>query len=162
MIKSYPRLFGIIIAVICFVLDYASKQLIITDIMNPPEIIQITSFFNIVLAWNTGVSFSLFDSYGVTGTNILIAVSSSITLVFLIWLYKTKSPWMTSALGMVIGGALGNLYDRIAYGAVIDFLDFHLNGLSWPAFNFADTFIAIGVIYILIDSFFDHKGDQNA
>lgn len=161
MIKRYPRLWGFIFVGLAFFLDYITKTMIITDIMNPPALIPVTSFFNLVLAWNTGVSFSLFDSYGATGTTILIGVSTLITLLFVGWLLTTKRPWMTTALGMIIGGALGNLYDRMTYGAVIDFLDFHVNGYHWPAFNLADTFITVGVTFILIDSLFDRKGSQH-
>lgn len=162
MLKTYPRFTGILMIVLAFALDQITKTMILTDIMNPPTILSVTSFFNLVLAWNTGVSFSLFDSYGVTGTNILIGVSGLVTLMFVIWLMRTRTVWMTTSLGLIIGGALGNLYDRVVYGAVVDFLDFHAGGYHWPAFNLADTFITIGVSFILIDSFFDPKGDHNA
>lgn len=162
MIHSYPRLFGVLVAILAYALDQITKTMILTDLMNPPTVIPVTSFFNLVLAWNPGISFSLFDSYGVTGTNILIGIASLITLLFSVWLFRTKNHWMTTAIGMIIGGALGNLYDRVVYGAVVDFLDFYIGNYHWPAFNLADTFIFVGVSFILIDSLFAQKGDQNA
>ena len=161
-LKTYPRVFGCILIAICFILDFTTKQIILHQVMSPPTVIPVTSFFNLVLAWNTGVSFSLFDSYGNMGTLILTITSGMITLFFFAWMVMSKRLWTTSALAMIIGGALGNLYDRVTYGAVVDFLDFYIGSYHWPAFNLADTFITIGVIFILLDSFFDRKGDQNA
>lgn len=154
-----PILWGLILIVLSFVLDQATKWYVLTDLMNPPAVIPVTSFFSYVLAWNTGVSFSLFNSYGVTGTYVLIALSSTISLVFFVWLLKARNYCLASGLGFIIGGALGNLIDRIRFGAVIDFLHFYYDTFSWPAFNLADTFITIGVILIVIESF---KGENNA
>jgi len=158
-VSKKPVLWGIVLIILCFLLDQASKWYVLTDLMNPPRVIPITSFFSYVLAWNTGVSFSLFNSYGVTGTYVLIGLSSTISLVFFVWLLKARNYWLASGLGLIIGGAIGNLVDRVRFGAVVDFLHFYYNTFSWPAFNLADTFITIGVILIVIESF---KGENNA
>lgn len=158
-LSKKPILWGLFLIVVCFALDQASKWYVLTDLMNPPAVIPVTSFFSYVLAWNTGVSFSLFNSYGLTGTYVLIALSSTISLVFFVWLLKARNYWLASGLGFIIGGAIGNLVDRIRFGAVVDFLHFYYNTFSWPAFNLADTFITIGVILIVIESF---KGENNA
>ena len=157
-----PVLFGVFLIVISAVLDQWSKWYVLTDLMNPPAEIPVTSFFSYVLAWNTGVSFSLFNSYGVTGTYVLIALSSAISLFFMVWLLKARNFWLASGLGLIIGGALGNLIDRVRFGAVVDFLHFYYESYAWPAFNLADTFITIGVMLIFIESFLSHKGEKNA
>ncbi|NCP62880.1 MAG: signal peptidase II [Alphaproteobacteria bacterium] len=158
-ISRRPVLWGLVLIVLSFALDQAGKWYVLTDLMNPPRVIPVTSFFSYVLAWNTGVSFSLFNSYGVTGTYVLIGLSSIISLIFFVWLLKARNYWLASGLGLIIGGAAGNLADRVRFGAVVDFLHFYYGSFSWPAFNLADTFITIGVILIVIESF---KGEKNA
>ncbi len=158
-VSKKPILWGVFLIILSFALDQASKWYVLTELMNPPTVIPVTSFFSYVLAWNTGVSFSLFNSYGVTGTYVLIGLSSTISLVFFVWLLKARNYWLSSGLGLIIGGAVGNLTDRVRFGAVVDFLHFYYDTFSWPAFNPADTFITIGVILIVIESF---KGEKNA
>ena len=162
MISKKPVLFGFFLIALSAILDQWSKWYVLTDLMNPPVEIPVTSFFSYVLAWNTGVSFSLFNSYGATGTTILIALSSAISLFFMVWLLKARNYWLASGLGLIIGGAIGNLIDRARFGAVVDFLHFYYESYSWPAFNLADTFITIGVMLIFIESFLSHKGEKNA
>ncbi len=164
--KMRNRLMGFIFIAVTLILDQATKFYMISDIMNPPQLIQVTSFFNFTLAWNTGVSFSLFDSYGDVGTYVLLVVSGIISFVFFVWLWRSKNHWLSAGIGMVIGGALGNIIDRIRYGAVMDFIDFHYELYHWPAFNLADTFICVGVVFIFIESFleskWEQKGEKNA
>lgn len=157
-----PVFAGLLLILVGVVLDQWSKDYILADLMNPPTVISVTSFFNFVLAWNTGVSFSLFNSYGDLGTKILLGVSSVITLGFLAWLLTARNYWLALGLGLIISGAIGNLIDRVRFGAVVDFLHFYYGTFSFPAFNLADTFITIGVILILIESFLSHKGDKDA
>jgi len=160
IVNKKSLVLGLLIAVMIVAFDQASKQVIL-KIMTPlPHRIQITSFFDLILTWNKGISFSLFNSYGDAGTLMLIALSSLITLVLLIWLMKSPNLYLTWGLGLIIGGAVGNLIDRIYFKAVIDFLYFHLDSFAWPAFNIADTAITIGVGLILLESFFVKKGDQ--
>jgi len=120
----------------------------------PPgeQIIRVAPFFDIVLVWNRGVSFGLFNND--TGLNAIVfsLVAAIIVGFLLVWLKRARQPLVAAAIGLVIGGAVGNVADRLRFGAVVDFLDFHLAGWHWPAFNVADSAICIGVGLMLIDS----------
>ena len=107
--------------------------------------------FNLVLAWNRGVSFGLFNSGETSGTLLFAALATIIVAALVLWLKRTKRGWLALAIGLVIGGALGNIIDRLFRGAVVDFLDFHWGTWHWFAFNLADTAITIGVIFIALD-----------
>ncbi|GMO56257.1 MAG: hypothetical protein Ta2D_00830 [Rickettsiales bacterium] len=112
--------------------------------------IQITSFFNIVEVINTGVSFGMFNSisYG----QIILSSITFFLLCFLFFLmWKEANFYLIYVYAMIIGGGIGNLYDRIIYGGVFDFLDFHIKQWHWPAFNFADTMVCIGIALLLLN-----------
>ena len=111
----------------------------------------VTSFFNIVLIYNRGMSFGLFN--GVGGMNALLfsLVAAAIVTVLIYWLSRVESPLLAVAIGLIIGGAIGNVIDRIRLGAVVDFLDFHIGSWHWPAFNVADSAICVGVAVMLLD-----------
>jgi signal peptidase II len=148
--RSLIRL-GLAVAAIVMVLDQISKWWIITAVMQPPRVIEVTSFFNLVMAWNRGVSFSLFTHDAEFMPYVLVAVALGIVVFLLSWLRRADRAFLAFAIGMVIGGALGNVIDRLRFGAVADFLDFHVLGYHWPAFNVADTAISVGVALIVID-----------
>ena len=112
--------------------------------------LEIASFFNLVHVWNSGVSFGMFHG-AEYGQIVFSSVVSAITVIMLLWLYRNEKPYLSWAIAFIIGGALGNLFDRIKYGAVADFLDFHLATYHWPAFNIADSFVFIGVAMLLIE-----------
>jgi signal peptidase II len=152
-----PRLLflkGMVLAIVAIALDQATKGWILEDVMIPPRVIEITSNFNLVLGWNRGVSFGLFNQDSTYGPHILTGVALVIVLGLSIWLWKSTTHWSAWALGLVIGGAIGNVIDRIQYGAVVDFLDFHAFGYHWPAFNVADTAICIGAGLLILESLF--------
>ncbi len=152
-------LIGLSIAFAVIVLDQLSKYWILEHVLETYRNIEITPFFNIVNAWNTGVSFSMFSDSGAIGVIVLSTIAISVVVGLLWWLKKEQSRMLQIALGLIIGGALGNVIDRIRIGAVFDFLDFHLLGHHWPAFNLADSAICVGAIIILIDGlFFNKKG----
>lgn len=115
--------------------------------------IKVLPFFNLVMVWNKGISFGLFNESSAWGAIILIALSLAITGLFVLWLVKSSAHLQNIALALVIGGALGNVIDRFRFGAVIDFLDFHIAGLHWPAFNVSDSCIVIGVLLLILHSF---------
>ncbi|HNY25622.1 MAG TPA: signal peptidase II [Alphaproteobacteria bacterium] len=111
---------------------------------------QVTNFFNIVFTWNPGTSFSIFRSLGESMPLIIIVFTGFIIGFLSYYLFNKADKYERYPVALIVGGALGNLIDRIRFGAVVDFLDFHIGGAHWPAFNIADTCIAIGVgLYII-------------
>ena len=115
--------------------------------------IEILPFFNIVMVWNRGISFGLFNEHG-NGPLALTVLAMIIVATFGVWLFRTGSAMIAAALALIIGGALGNVLDRVRFGAVADFLDFHIGALHWPAFNVADSAICIGIALLLIHGLF--------
>ena len=149
---------GLLIAILAFFIDQLSKWWMLAFVMNPPQVISVTPFFNLVLAWNKGVSFGMFNDQGDSGAWILSSIAILITLVLIYWLIKAKTNITATGLGAIIGGAIGNVFDRLNHGAVLDFLDFYVNNLHWPAFNAADSFITIGAITLMWETlFYQHK-----
>ena len=142
---------GLLAATLALALDQLSKWLMLdwVDIAGRPPI-EITPFFNLVMVWNKGVSVGLFAGHDQPWA--LTAISFAICAVLLGWLWRAENRWVAGALGLVIGGALGNAIDRIRFGAVADFFDFYIENLHWPAFNIADSCIFIGVVVLCIDS----------
>jgi signal peptidase II len=143
---------GFAVAAAVFVLDQLAKWWILDAVMRPPRVIEVAPFFNVVLVWNRGASFGLFGDGGAWAPWALVALAAAIAAGLGVWLWRTKSRFAALALGLVIGGALGNVVDRLRFGAVVDFLDFHLGSQHWPAFNVADSAITVGVVMLLADS----------
>ena len=141
---------GLAIALLSLALDQASKALILGVVMDPPRVIPITPFFNLTLGFNRGVSFGLLSTEAEFGRWALTALSLVIVGGFVIWLARTKSRWEAIGVGAIIGGALGNVADRVRQGAVTDFLDFYVGNWHWPAFNLADASITLGVAALLL------------
>jgi signal peptidase II len=142
---------GLLLALLVIVLDQLTKWLVLApfDLANNPT--AVTSFFNLVLVWNRGVSFGMFNNAGAAGPWILTGLAVLVVCGLLYWLRQAVG-WVTvTGLGLVIGGALGNVIDRIRFGAVVDFLDFHMAGYHWPAFNVADAAICVGAGMLLLD-----------
>lgn len=152
MMGLSPSRFGLLLAGLVIVVDQLSKWWILDSVMAPPRIIPLTSFFNLVLVHNRGVSFGMFSSAPQWLPWALSLFAVLISAALLIWLWRTGDRLLASALGLVIGGALGNVIDRIRFGAVVDFLDFHVAAHHWPAFNVADSAITIGVGLLLLDA----------
>jgi signal peptidase II len=131
------------------VLDLGAKRWALTS-LSLLEVRPITGFFNLVLVENQGAAFSLLSGEG-AHQGLKMALLATVALVPLIFFFvdaKRKSTLI--ALGLVLGGALGNIHDRLKYNAVVDFLDFHFQERHWPAFNLADVAIVIGVAILLI------------
>lgn len=114
-------------------------------------------FLDIVLVWNHGISYGLFQQYSFWGRFILIIVSGVACIAMSVWLLSAKQYGVAVSLGLIIGGALGNMIDRIAYGAVADFFLFHIGSFQWYVFNLADVWIVIGAGGLLYDTFFGRK-----
>ena len=151
---------GLITALAAVVSDQASKALVFGFLAETQPVVAVTPFFNLVSAWNTGVRFSMFDNLGGAGVYILSAFSLVVVGFLLYWLSREKTLLMQVSLGMVIGGAIGNVIDRVRIGAVFDFLDVHFGGYHWPAFNLADSFICIGAVLIICDGLLVRKCDN--
>ena len=157
--------YGLGIAALSVVLDQLSKWGMLSGLFGLPfwapdqkfawaPGVEVTSFFNLVTVWNRGVSFGLFSNDSQMGPWLLSAMALAISIALVIWLRKAETRWLATALGLVIGGAIGNVIDRMRLGAVYDFLDFHAFGYHWPAFNVADMTIFIGVGLLLLDGIF--------
>ena len=146
--------FGLAVAAAILVADQISKWVILEHVMRPPRIIEVTGFFNLVMVWNPGVSFGMFGDGGEVGRWLLSALALAISAFLLHWLRQLDRWFPALAIGMVIGGAIGNVIDRVRFGAVADFLDFHVLGYHWPAFNIADSGIVVGVALLVFDQLF--------
>ena len=146
--------FGLAVAAVVLVADQVSKWLILDIVMQPPRTVEVTGFFNLVIAWNPGISLGMFRNGGEIGRWILSVFALAISAFLLNWLRQVDRRFPALAIGMVIGGAIGNVIDRVRFGAVADFLDFHLFGWHFWTFNVADSAITVGVAILLIDSLF--------
>lgn len=140
---------GLVTALFVVIADQFSKALVFGYLTDNQPTVLVTRFFNLVTAWNTGVSFSMFNNLGNYGVYLLSGFSLMVILFLLYWLCREQNKLMQIALGCVIGGALGNVIDRVRIGAVFDFLDVHIGTHHWPAFNIADSFICIGALLII-------------
>ncbi|MCC4300104.1 signal peptidase II [Aurantimonas coralicida] len=145
---------GILVALLWFTVDQVSKWSIINVVMNPPRVIPVTGFFSLVLGHNTGVSFGLF---GGAPPWVLMAFALALMVPLVAWMKRTDRRLVAVALGLIVGGALGNVVDRLRHGAVTDFLDFHVAGYHWPSFNMADVGIVCGVGLLLLEGFLPEK-----
>lgn len=139
---------GLTVALAILVLDQASKAIVLALLAEP---IRVTGFFNLVLVWNRGVSFGMLGGLGAAAPWLLVGLALAVAVALMVWLWREPRPLTGLALGLVIGGALGNAIDRVRFGAVVDFLDFHLSGYHWPAFNVADSAIVVGAGLLLLD-----------
>jgi len=142
---------GMGVAGTILILDQLSKWAVLNHLMVPPQPLPVTSFFNIVLVWNRGVSFGLLSSNHPYGVWTLTAIGVVLAVVLTLWVWQARTKTIALAFGFVLGGAIGNLSDRVRFGAVTDFLDFHAYGYHWYTFNIADTAIVIGVALIALE-----------
>jgi signal peptidase II len=140
---------GLLAAISWFVVDQATKWWIVNHVMVPPRVIPVTDFFNIILGRNTGVSFGLL---GGMSQWLLVALASAVLVMLLIWMSQATSRIVVLALGLIAGGAIGNIVDRLRLGGVTDFLDLYLGEWHWPAFNMADVGIVCGAGLLLAES----------
>jgi signal peptidase II len=148
---------GLAVAAVTAVIDQAVK-LWLVDVFDLGSRVQValTPFVNLVLTWNTGISYGLFRQEGPLGQWALLALKAIAVFLLWIWLARTSSRLTALSLGLIIGGAIGNAIDRFAYGAVADFVLFHVTTASfsfkWYVFNLADVAIVAGVIGLLYET----------
>ena len=149
---------GLWIATALLVLDQATKWWVLNYVLTASDtMLSPTPFLNLVRVWNRGISFGIFGGEEALAPLLLVLLAFSVAFVLMIWLGRTGRPWVCWGIGLIIGGALGNGVDRLRHGAVFDFLDFHVFGAHWPAFNLADTAITVGVGMILIDALLERR-----
>ena len=148
-----PARSGLLAALATLLLDQASKLWLYfgTDlVMTQPW--RLAPFADFVVVWNRGVSYGLFQQEGGLGRWILVAVSLVAAVGLSVWMVRAGSRLLAVALGLIVGGALGNAIDRAAYGAVFDFVHLHAGRWSWYVFNVADAAIVAGVVGLILDS----------
>lgn len=138
---------GAACAIAACIADQASKAAAIAFFSGPEKSVEVLPVFNLVLSHNRGVSFGLLAELPWWG---LTAVGLAMVALLSVWLWRTHAKLSGAAIGLIIGGALGNIADRIRWGGVTDFLDFHVGQYHWPAFNFADVAIVSGVGLLLL------------
>jgi signal peptidase II len=149
---------GVIAALAVLAFDQASKLwlLFVFDLAHRGAV-KVTPFLDLVLAWNIGISFGWFQNDSQIAQIILMLIKAVAVIVLAIWMARSRTLVATAALGLIIGGAVGNAIDRFAYGAVVDFALFHVqigaNTFNWYVFNLADVAIVAGVAALLYDSF---------
>ena len=140
------------IAAVIAISDQVTKA-VVEGWIERGEVIRITGFFNLVLAYNSGAAFSFLAGAGGWQRWFFVSIASVAAVVIAWLLYRHRDEGLFCAgLSLILGGAIGNLWDRIALGHVVDFLDFHAAGWHWPAFNVADSGITVGAALLILDS----------
>lgn len=149
------------VSLLVLVLDQVTKFWIQAS-FEPYQSLEVLPFFNLVLAFNTGAAFSFLGDAGGWQRWFFIGLGAVVSVVLVLWLRRLGDDERRTAWGLalVLGGAVGNVIDRIWLGHVVDFLDFHWSGYHWPAFNVADMAITAGVALLLIDGFWPAKRDD--
>ncbi len=156
-----PFSLGLLIAILTTILDQAQKLYCLKILgMVEGQRIVITSFFDIWLVWNHGISYGLFQQTTELGRWGLVAFKVIASVVLLVWLWRAATTLTGIALGLIIGGAVGNAIDRVLHGAVADFLHFHIGGYSWYWFNLADCGIVVGVAILLYETLITPKAED--
>ncbi|WP_374440181.1 signal peptidase II [Stella sp.] len=153
---------GLAVAAAILAADQASKHwmlgfLQVEGPLGRGRFVPLTDFLNLVVVWNRGVSFGMFAGHDDMVRWALAGLAVVVSMALAVWLFRTPDRLVALGLGCVIGGAIGNVVDRVRFGAVFDFLDFHAAGYHWPAFNVADAGIFVGVVALLADGLFRRR-----
>jgi signal peptidase II len=152
-----PQRAGWLVALAALIADQLSKNYLLYGLdfrsLGPAARIGVLPFFDLVMVWNRGVSYGLLQAGSFAGMLVLTIFSLVAVVALSWWLAKAERPILGVGLGLVIGGALGNVIDRILYGAVADFFHFYAFGHDWYVFNVADAAITVGVVVLLLDAF---------
>ncbi len=144
---------SLVLALVVLVIDFATKRWVELELVYDQQIL-LTSFLNLVLTYNAGAAFSFLSNESGWQRWLFsgIAICASVLIIYLLRKHTSEKLFCV-ALSFILGGALGNLWDRITLGYVVDFLDFHYSGYHWPAFNVADSLIFIGALLLIFESF---------
>ena len=155
---------GLVFALLAYVGDQGFKLMMLgvydMDAWTYPRI-RVAPFFDIVLAWNRGISYGWFTQYTEIGRWLLIGLTFAVVVGLWLWLARQTRPLPAAGIGLIIGGALANITDRLIHGAVADFFWFHAGRFSWYVFNLADVAIVAGALVILYDSFTGGDAPEN-
>lgn len=151
---------GVGVAFIIFILDQISKEIILSYFSYGSSI-TVTSFLNIILAWNPGVGFGLLKADSIYGILGLIGLALAISIFLFYWLMRAKRWIELISISSILGGAIGNIIDRIRFGAVVDFIDIHGFGYHWPTFNIADSGITCGIIVLIFMTLWEKKNETS-
>lgn len=160
------RRIGLMVALLAFAADQFFKNFLLYEfefiVMRPFERVEVLPFFDLVMVWNRGISYGLFQADSLALTRLLTLFQLCAVALLTWWLFRADRRLLGVGLGLVIGGALGNVIDRIRFGAVADFFHFHAGNFSFYVFNIADAAITIGVVLLLWDAFLrpDAKGEN--
>jgi signal peptidase II len=158
------RRLGFLVAALALIADQASKNWLLYGLqfrdLGPAARISVLPFMDLVMVWNRGVSYGLFQAGGTFGTIVLTLFSLAAVAALSFWLTRAERPFLAAGLGLVIGGAIGNVIDRVLYGAVADFFHFYGFGHDWYVFNIADAAITVGVVALLADAFIRPEADK--
>jgi signal peptidase II len=150
-----PRGVGLVALAATLVVDQSHKLwTLFVYRISEHQPVHLGPFLDLIVAWNPGVSYSLLRATTDIERYLLLALAFAAIALLLVWLWRARSRATAFALGLIIGGAIGNAYDRWAYGAVADFFRFHIGDLSWYVFNLADVAIVAGVALLLLESLF--------
>ncbi len=144
---------GLVVAAVVLVADQLTKLWAMATVFDPPRRLQVFDMLDIVPVWNRGVSFGLLSSESPWAPWLLSGFALVVCVLLGCWLLQARTWPLVIGLGAVIGGAIGNVVDRVRFGAVVDFIDVHYAGWHWPAFNIADSAITLGVGLLLLDAF---------
>jgi len=148
------------LAAVVILLDQLSKWWITAVVMQPPRVIPLLPFLNLALARNRGVSFGMLRLEGAWGPWLLSVFALAIVVWLFLWQRRARDPWIAASVGLIAGGALGNVADRLLRHAVVDFIDVYAGSYHWPAFNLADSAITVGVALLLLESLFRKGGTR--
>jgi signal peptidase II len=145
---------GLAAALATLALDQATKLFVLFGLDLPlREPLRLAPFLDLIVVWNRGISYGLFQQDSEIGRWALVAISLAAALGLSLWIRRATGRILALSLGLIVGGALGNVIDRFAYGAVFDFIHIHVGSFSWYVFNVADAAIVAGVVGLLYDSF---------
>ena len=149
-----PARIGVVTALVTLLLDQITKLYALFGYDLPVrEPVRLTPFLDLIVVWNRGISYGLFQQHTEVGRWILVVVSLAAALALSVWIRRTEGRLLAACLGLIVGGAIGNAIDRVAFGAVFDFIHFHIGTFSWYVFNVADAAIVAGVAGLIYDSF---------
>ena len=152
----------LILSAVVLALDLATKAAVVRA-FHPGDLVVLTSWFNLVLAYNEGAAFSFLANAGGWQRWFFLAISLAISAAIVVMLRRQAGRTLTAfALALVLGGALGNVYDRVTLGRVVYFIQLHAAGYYWPAFNVADSAISVGVVLLLLESLGRSRSERSA